>query len=247
MFSNKTVCCGINFEGGKIIKHILQSKYCRAYANVQIAMDAPYHGRVADEKLRDKGRSELQFPAKYGYSDILVQCKIFRIIEYIQEKYPDTKIVMQIARGRSGLSMYDAVLRPVLFPMGLITSDGVPKNSKLKVVYGYKSTDYYQCSRVKSNFVFINIGMFAVLSNVNNVRVGSICNPIITYDIADTDMNVNGKYTFNNKNILNTFTDIPKIILCGIADDMRFITPDVYSKQQINTLLHAICPKNPIK
>ena len=49
MSSNKPVCCGINFEGGKIIKHILQSNYCKGYANVQIAMDAPYHGRVADE------------------------------------------------------------------------------------------------------------------------------------------------------------------------------------------------------
>jgi hypothetical protein len=244
MSSNKAVCCGINFEGGKIIKHVLQSKYCRAYANIQIAMDAPYHGRVADEKLRNKGRSELQFPPKYGYSDILVQCKIYKIIQHVQEKYPDTKIVMQIARGRSGLSMYDEVLRPILFPLGLISSDGVPKDSKLKVVYGYKSADYYQCSRAKSNFVFINIGMFAVLSNVNNVRVGSICNPTITYNVSDIDMRVTGKHTFNNKNILNTFPDIPKIILCGIADDMPFITPDVYSKQQINRLLDTICPQN---
>ena len=246
MSSNKPVCCGINFEGGKIIKHILQSNYCKGYANVQIAMDAPYHGRVADEKLRNKGRSELQFHPKYGYSDVLVQCKLYKIIQHIQDKYPDTKIIIQIARGRSGLSMYDEVLRPVLFPLGLINQEGISKSNKLKVVYGYRSTDYYQYSRAKSNFVFINIGMFAVLSNVNNVRVGSICNPIITYDISDMDMNVSGKHIFNNKNILNHFQDIPKIILCGIDDNMPFITPDVYSKQQVNTLLRTISTQNMI-
>jgi len=241
--SNKPLCCGINYEGGKIIKHILQqqSKHCLAYANVQIAMDAPYHGRVADEKLRDKGRSELQFPPKYGYSDVLVQCKLYKIIQHIQEKYPNKKIVMQIARGRSGLSMYEEVLRPVLFPLGLIHSDGTPYNKKFKLVYGYRSTDYYQSSRMKTDFIFINIGMFAVLTNVSQINVGQICNPVITYDIIDSDMNISGKRTFyDNKNVLNSFQDISKITLCGIADDMPFITPDVYSKQKIKWLLHSI-------
>jgi hypothetical protein len=234
--------CGINFEGGKIIKHVLQSKYCTSYANIQIAMDAPYHGRVADEKLRSKGRSELQFPPKYGYSDVLVQCKIYKIIQYIQEKYPDTKIIMQIARGRSGISMFDEVLRQVLFPLGLVNADGLPKPNKLKVVYGYRSADYYKYSHVKSNFVFINIGMFAVLSNVNVVKVGAICNPVTTYDISDMEMNISEKNTFSNdKNVLNSFQDVQKIVLCGIADDMPFITPDVYSKQQINALLRKVC------
>jgi hypothetical protein len=242
MSSNKPVCCGINFEGGKIIKHVLQSKHCVAYANVQIAMDAPYHGRVADEKLRNKGRSELQFPPKYGYSDVLVQCKLYKIIQHIQDKYPNTKIVMQIARGRSGISMYDEVLRPVLFPLGLVNADGAPHAKKFKLLYGYRSTDYYQCSRAKSNFVFMNIGMFAVLTNANNVSVGEICNPTITYDVVDTDMNISGKRVFNdNKNVLNSFSDISKITLCGIADNMPFITPDVYSKQKINWLLRTIC------
>lgn len=237
----KHICVGINYEGGKIIRHVLQSNHCVAYANVQIAMDAPYSGRVADEKLRDKGRSELQFPAKYKYSDILVQCKIYKILQYIHQYYPNTKIVMQIARGRSGISMYNEVLRPVLFPFGLINSDGEYNVKKLKVLYGYRKKDYYQYSRAKTNFVFINIGMFAVLTNVNNVDVGTICNPTITYDINDINMNISRKYSFNDKkNILNSFVDIPKIILCGIEDDMPFITPDVYSKQQIGNLLRKI-------
>ena len=54
-------------------------------------------------------------------------------------------------------------------------------------------------------------------------------------------MNITGKRTFNdNKNILNSFPDISKITLCGIADDMPFITPDVYPKQKINWLLQSI-------
>jgi hypothetical protein len=241
MSTNKPICYGINFEGGKIIKHVLQSKHCIAYANVQIAMDAPYHGRVADEKLRNKGRSELQFPSKYGYSDVLVQCKLYNIIKLAQEKHPNTKIIMQIARGRSGISMYDEVLRNVLFPLGLIHPDGKPYTKKFKLLYGYRSTDYFQSSRMKTNFIFINIGMFAVLTDVNRVSVGQICNPAITYDIIDSDMNITGKRTFNeNKNILNSFPDISKITLCGIADDMPFITPDVYSKQKIKWLLQSI-------
>lgn len=241
MSRSKPICVGINYEGGKIIKHVLQSKHCIGYANVQIAMDAPYHGRVADEKLRDKGRSELQFPEKYRYSDVLVQCKLFKILQHIQHIHPNTKIIMQIARGRSGISMFNEVLRPILFPLGLVNSNGECNDKKFKVLYGYRSNDYYQYSKVRSDFVFINIGMFAVLTNVNNVAVGTVCNPTITYDIDNMDMDISGKFTFNNnKNILNSFYDIPKIILFGINDDMPFITPDVYSKQQINKLLRKI-------
>ena len=238
---NKTTSYGINYEGGKIIKHVLQSKHCIAYANIQIAMDAPYDGRVADEKLRNKGRSELQFPPKYGYSDLFVQCKLYNIIKHIREKHPDTKIIMQIARGRSGISMYNEVLLPVLFPLGLIHPDGTPYTKKFKLLYGYRSSDYFQSSRMKTDFVFINIGMFAVLTNANQIKVGQICNPAITYDILDMNMNINGKSTFNdNKNVLNSFPDISKITLCGIADDMPFITPDVYPKQKIKRLLQTI-------
>jgi hypothetical protein len=138
--------------------------------------------------------------------------------------------------------MYDEVLRPLLFPLGLVNAEGVPLAKKFKIVYGYRSEDYYQCSRAKSNFVFVNIGMFAVLTNANNVKVGEICNPTITYDVVDTDMNISGKRVFNdNKNVLNSFSDISKITLCGIADDMPFITPDIYSKQKINWLLRTVC------
>ena len=34
-------------------------------------------------------------------------------------------------------------------------------------------------------FIFVNIGMFAVLTNVDKVKVGKICNPNRTYIITD--------------------------------------------------------------
>ncbi len=50
---NHPIPVGINYEGGKIISHVLKyPQQCIAYANCQIAMDAPYHGRVADESHR---------------------------------------------------------------------------------------------------------------------------------------------------------------------------------------------------
>ncbi len=90
MSKNNIQCYGINFEGGKIIKYILESKNCIAYANIQIAMDAPYDGCVADEKLRNLGRSELQFDKKYDYSDLYAQCQLYSIFECINKKYSDT-------------------------------------------------------------------------------------------------------------------------------------------------------------
>ena len=139
----KTKCLGINFEGGKIIKHVLETKQCIAYANIQIAMDAPYHGRVADEKLRNKGRSELQFPKKYGYSDSLVQDKISQILKYIKENYPNMKVIMQIARGRSAINMYEEVLKSILQEYNLVSEDGNINPRKFKIVNGYRSKNYF--------------------------------------------------------------------------------------------------------
>ena len=60
---NNKFVIGINFEGGKIIKHIKQYKQCIGYVNCQIAMDAPYHvpSRIANNCVRSNGRSESQF------------------------------------------------------------------------------------------------------------------------------------------------------------------------------------------
>ena len=237
--SNENIeCNGINFEGGKIIKYILQSKNCIAYANIQIAMDAPYNNRVADEKLRNLGRSELQFDKKYRYSDLYVQCQIYSILEYINKKYPETKIIIQIARGRSGISMFDEVLKPIMNIFGFIDKKEKLITKKCIIIYGYRTKDYFKYSSQKNDFVFLNIGMFAVLTNPRNIRVGQICNPVITYDVLNTEMEVSGKHIFSDKkNILNSFTTICKILLYGIADDMPFITPKEYPIKKINKLI----------
>jgi hypothetical protein len=236
--SKNIECYGINFEGGKIIKYILESNNCIAYANIQIAMDAPYDGRVADEKLRNLGRSELQFDKKYGYSDLYVQCQLYSILECVNEKYPDKKVIIQIARGRSGISMFDEVLKPIMNILGFIDKKGKLISKKCIINYGYRTKDYFKYSSQKNDFVFINIGMFAVLTNSQNIRVGQICNPIKTFDVLNTDMEISGKHVFNNKkNILNSFNNISKIILYGIADDMPFITPQEYSSKKINQLI----------
>ena len=107
---------GINYEGGKIISHILKSENCIAYANCQIAMDAPYHGRVADETIRSKGRSEVQFP---GYTDEYLISQLEQIFNYIKKNYPNIKIVIQIARGRSAVSMKDEIIGPILSKLNI--------------------------------------------------------------------------------------------------------------------------------
>lgn len=220
---------GINYEGGKIISHILKSENCIAYANCQIAMDAPYHGRVADESIRSKGRSELQFP---GYTDEYLISQFQEIFNYIKINYPDIKIVIQIARGRSAVPMKDEIIGPIL--------------SKLKITdyefkSGYRSTDYYT-PRDTKEFVFVNIGMFAVLTNVGNTKVGQICNPTETIIATEltTDKKILSDYSVTSfddkKNILSNMT-FQKIKLIGIADTMPFVTPDVYPKLSIDELI----------
>lgn len=223
---------GINYEGGKIISHILKSENCIAYANCQIAMDAPYHGRIADESIRSKGRSELQFP---GYTDEYLISQFEEIFNYIKINYPGIKIVIQIARGRSAVPMKDEIIGPIL--------------SKLKIIdyefkSGYRSTDYYT-PRDTTEFVFVNIGMFAVLTNVGNTKVGQICNPTETIIATELtpDKKILSDYTVtsfdNKKNILSNMT-FQKIKLIGIADNMPFVTPDVYPKSSINKLIELI-------
>jgi hypothetical protein len=221
---------GINFEAGKIIKHVLSSSKCIAYANCQIAMDAPYHGRVADESHRSQGRSELNFP---GYREDLLVENLTKIFRYIKERYPSKKLVIQIARGRAGLQTIQEVLIPVLIECDF---------SKTSFIFctGYRTKDYF--SDFSEEFVFVNYGMFAVLTNPDSIYVGELCNPLVTYNInsyQDSRFNlVEENNNFNDdKNILNKFESIKKIKLFGIADDMPFVTPDVYTRESVSELL----------
>jgi hypothetical protein len=220
----------INFEGGKIISHIKKSKYCIGYANIQIAMDAPYHGRVADETIRSNGRSETQFK---DYNEKKLINKLVEIFKYIKNK--DKKIIIQIARGRSADSMFNEVIKPILEKLKIIEYEN--KN-------GYRTSDYYNYKKIKQEFIFVNIGMIAILTNPKKIKVGEICNPIITYQIKNFDedkqkfkINISKYEIFDeDKNILNNF-NFKKIILYGIDDDMKFILPSIYSFSSIKKLI----------
>jgi hypothetical protein len=136
--------------------------------------------------------------------------------------------------------MFDEVLKPVMNILGFIDKKGKLISKKCIINYGYRAKDYFKYSSQKNEFVFINIGMFAVLTNPQNIRVGQICNPLITYDVLNTEMELSGKHVFSDKkNILNSFTTISKILLYGIADDMPFITPKEYPIKKINKLIKS--------
>lgn len=233
--SNNAFVAGINFEGGKIIKHIKQFEQCVAYANCQVAMDAPFHStpRVADESVRSSGRSESQF---HGYDEEKLKNKLEEILDLIKVKYPATRVVIQIARGRSSEPTYLEVIKPVLDKVGI--NDVVTK-------YGYRSTDYYVPLDDKP-FVFLNYGMFAELSDNIDVQVGEICNPVVTYDVSSYDpekgFEFGNRTSFleDEKNLLNELEDIKKLTLFGIADQMKFITPAEYKKEHVLGMIDSV-------
>jgi hypothetical protein len=235
--SNNAYVAGINFEGGKIINHIKQYEQCVAYANCQIAMDAPYHEvpRVADESVRSSGRSESQFR---GYDEEELKRKLEEILNLIKGKFPDPKIklVIQIARGRSSEPTFQEVIKPVLDKLNI---------TNVITKYGYRSTDYYVPSN-DTPFVFLNYGMFAELSENISIQVGEICNPVVTYDVTNYDSDRG--FTFGNrqsfeadeKNILNEIDSIKKLTLFGIADQMKFITPVEYTKEHVIGMIDSV-------
>ena len=233
--NNNKLPIGINFESGKIITWETKCNNCIGYANCQIGMDAPYHGRVADDSHRTKGRSETNFP---GYREDLLIENLKKIFEYIKNDYQEVKIVIQIARGRAGVQMFDEVIKPLLDELDI-------SDKKYIVQYGYRTVNYFECRDLKENFVFVNIGMFAVLTDIEKVYVGQLCNPILTWNITNYDSEKKefevekNLYNFSKdkKNILNQIESIQIIKLFGIGDCMKFVTPDVYDKESIDKLV----------
>jgi hypothetical protein len=225
---------GINFVGGKIIKHIKKYLQCLAYANLQITMDAPYHSipRVADEALRNRGRSEQQFDKKYGYNEEKLCDKLQLILEHIKRKYHDIKLVIQIARGKAAISTENEIIIPILNKCEI-------KN--YEIIHGYRTSNYY-IPKDDTKFIFINYGMFAELSENIPLLIGEICNPVITYDIQNYNKdNYGNKFIYDGiesfeedpKNILNQIVGFKKLILYGISDTMPFITPEIYCEEHI--------------
>jgi len=226
---------GINFESGKIINHIIKFNNCKGWANCQIAMDAPFAGRIADEEVRKKGPSENSFE---GYDEFKLTSNLEEILSYIKKEYPNIKIVIQIARGKAGIPMFCNVIKPILDKLLI-------DKKKYTVKFGYRAIDYYNSDNLEEDFIFVNIGMYAVLTNIDEIYVGELCNPVQTWNILnyseekeefnyeETEFN----WENNLNNILNNFENIKKIKLFGIADDMNFITPKDYKKNAIDKLI----------
>jgi hypothetical protein len=132
-------------------------------------MDAPYHDRIADDTHRTKGRSETNFS---GYKEYLLIENLKKIFEYINKEHPKVKKVIQIARGRSSIQMFDEVIKPLLDSLDINEKDYI-------VQYGYRTINYYDCKDLKEDFIFVNICMFAVLTDIDDLYVGQLCNPIL--------------------------------------------------------------------
>lgn len=208
-------------------------------------MDAPFSDRVADDTVRNVGRSELAF-VKHGYDESKLIAKFKEILRLMKTNYldkiPQTKMVIQIARGKAAKSTFKEVIEPVLEELKIV---------RYKIVIGYRNHDYYKYNYKTAHsasgangepFVFVNYGMFGVLSNDDKIGVGEICNPVTTYSItSDNKKPKTGKvivkkvegselrFGSDSRNILNDKSlGIRKIKLYGIDDDMLFITPDKY-------------------
>lgn len=242
---------GVNFEAGKIIEHVRKMPNCLAYANCQISMDAPFSDRVADDTVRNVGRSELAF-VKHGYDESKLIAKFKEILRLMKTNYldkiPQTKMVIQIARGKAAKSTLKEVIEPVLEELKIV---------RYKIVIGYRNHDYYKYNYKTAHgthgepFVFVNYGMFGVLANDDKIGVGEICNPTITYSItSDNKKPKTGKvivkkvegselrFGSDSRNILNDKSlGIRKIKLYGIDDDMLFITPDKYDVSNFEEII----------
>lgn len=244
----KTYNIGINYEGGKIIRHILENYkgQCIGYANVQIVMDAPYAPtpRVAPDNIRGVNRSEVQFDPECDSRTIHGLNLLFDKIDQIQTQ-PDFEIIIQVARGKSAQWMINDVLNKFM----------LTKKYRYRFVTGYRRKDYFK-GEISGNFIFINIGMFAVLdedkyhcvdkNNNEELKVGQICNPIYTYDI---NRYINGIFYIGSRkpdnfkdesNLLNGINEIKPLTLFGIDDGMPFILPTIYMPHDINNLRNLV-------
>jgi hypothetical protein len=238
---NKEDIIGANYEGGKIIKHI-KDKYKKklvGYSNFQISMDAPFHNMIADEKLRSKGPSERSIP---DFNFMNFESSVFNglleIINYACEKNADT-IILQIARGRSGVVFFKDDILPKLNAFGRVEFQKMEndkylhynfyvcgKKKKIILTFGYRAKDYFNLP-MKKKFVFVNIGMFARLQFNKKITSGLLCVPFETYKMS-ADKSIFDKLEFDDDILFKSAYKFNKIKLIGIDDDMEFITPEFY-------------------
>lgn len=212
----------VNYEGGKIVDHALNSPMCKGYSNIQIAMDAPFLGRVADTQTRRSAigmRAETAF-AEYDETRMIAMLDralgaIHDTVTTADASSDDALYIFQIARGKAAVSTEQDVLLPILNRLSI---------KQYSVSYGYRSSTYFQYP--KQSFWFVNIGMMACLDK--SQRPGELCIPETTHDIElcnDTMMVT--KSRSHNDDVLAR-SDFMPVHLFGIADDMPFVTPQNY-------------------
>ncbi|CAF3094907.1 unnamed protein product [Rotaria sp. Silwood2] len=198
-------------------------------------MDAPFDGVVATQAIRAKGPTEKQL---FGYNQQTLLSAINQVFDYIIDEFPQPFVMIQIARGRSSAD----TLQDIHYILDKLTDSGC----KYEIKTGYRSSDYFKIPKdSEQEFVFVNIGMFARLTNVHQMLPGTACNPITTIDL---DMNDEQRLIIFNKrnhddakNILNHFSSqFQNIILLGMTDQMPFVTPDQYPAIEMQRLIHLV-------
>ncbi len=226
---------GVNYEGGKIIKHVMRYEGCLAYANCQFVMEAPYNilPRIAVEPIHAGGRSELQLD---GYNEGKIMDQLGRVFKHIRDVFQNVKVVIQVTRSKAAANQtFKALILPVLKAEGI---------DNYQLVTGYKEKDYFKPSG-RERFVFVNFGLFSDITETSSLKVGDLCNPITTYNIVGYNHEIGFTYTDrlllnDNKNILLRMPFAKKITLFGLDDSMPPFVPDMYSERNVHILIDRV-------
>lgn len=224
---------GINFEGGKIVDHATSSANCLGYTNIQIAMDAPFLGKVAHESSRRSaqgGRAETLFEDydEQRMTDELASAleEIFRVQSIYDS---DPTVMIQIARGNSAVSMENDIIMPILSEIGA---------TRYTIHHGYRTHTYFPIPSNK--FLMANIGMYADLTTPQ--PAGTVNIPNSTYDIKEIeDQFIETVHRDHDDDLLSAI-GFGAIQLIGMDDDMLFVTPDNYpnGKQMLDDLINRL-------
>lgn len=229
----RKVAFGVNYEGHKITEYALAHGAVCAL-NVQVAMDAPFDGDVADEATRAVGRSEQQFA---GYRHSAMLCGIQTALSQLRATClarGATVLFVQVARGRSAKAFFDDSIAPNL-----------PSDLPHQAWFGYKSGDFFVPPEGNVRFGFVNFGMFARLSG--GVRPGEVFTCVegtpVTRDenghlcvdrwIRSRPGVEVAQVVAGHEQALILTAGLPAIRLLGIADDMPFVTPEAYTKADL--------------
>lgn len=232
---NRTL--GVNYVGGKIIKYILNSPHCIGYTNLQIVEDIPFQMNDVNSNVFSKLSGLERF-----FTNIFGQANV-----------KNANVVIQINKGNEGIRIWEEILQPQLMDI----FDGISNRTRIDtapgsrtgnsfeevviVNFGYTQSKYFNYVPMETNFIFVNIGTFSLLNNVDGLQIGTICIPTATYDIAENKENkityVASK-TYHQSDMSLNIENVSKIELAGLSDDMNPINKDNYDLYQLLNLFN---------